>query len=180
MVVAAHLPPSAVGERSCPVAPFCLSWFATVTYGIRFDGRTSAEDLRQALHGVYNVPLELIYAGPYEELNAYPGPDPVALITPAGGPFGHELSGGDRLREMTKASELELAQAICRVARTRALVDEGGHAPDYWFLVAADGSYGRVFTDPESDELTVLYAMEPISGEPDLPVVPPPDWSRTW
>jgi hypothetical protein len=151
-----------------------------MTYGIYFDGRASAAALRQALHTVYNVPLELIYVGPYEELNAHPGPDPVALITPAGGQFAYELSGGERLHELTKATELEVAQAICRVAGTRALVDEGGPAPDYWFLVAADGSYGRVLTDPDSDELTVLYAMEPIAGEPGLPVVPPPDWARTW
>ncbi|MEV4709434.1 hypothetical protein [Actinoplanes sp. NPDC049316] len=151
-----------------------------MTYGIYFDGRASAEDLRQALHTVYNLPTNLVYVGPYERLNAYPGPDPVALITPAGGTFSHELSGGERLHELTEATELELAQAVCRVARTRALVDEGSQAPDYWFLVAADGSYGRVFTDPDSDELTVLYAMEPISGEPELRVVPPPDWARTW
>ena len=96
------------------------------------------------------------------------------------GQFGNEFSAGEKLRELTRASELELAQAICRVARTRALLDDGSPAPDYWFLVATDGSYGRVQTDPESDELTILYALEPITGEPDLPVVPPPDWARPW
>ncbi|MBM2619001.1 hypothetical protein JIG36_25930 [Actinoplanes sp. LDG1-06] len=151
-----------------------------MTYGIYFDSRTSAEALRQALHTVYNVPLDLVYAGPYEELNDHPGPDPIALITPVDGEFGHELSAGDKLRTLTEASELELAQAICRTARTRALLDDGGPAPDYWFLVAADGSYGRVQTDPDSEDLTILYALEPIAGEPDLPVVPPPDWARTW
>jgi hypothetical protein len=118
--------------------------------------------------------------GPYEELNGRPGPDPVALIIPAEGQFGHEFSAGDKLRELAKASELELARAICRVGRTRALLDDGSPVPDYWFLVAEDGSYGRVQTDPDSDELAVLYALEPITGEPDLPVVPPPDWARTW
>jgi hypothetical protein len=151
-----------------------------MTYGIYFDSTTSAEALRQALHGVYNVPLELVYTRPYEELNDHPGPGPVALITPADGQFGCELSAGDKLHELTKASELELARAICRVARTRALLDDGSPAPDYWFLVAADGSYGRVQTDPDSEDLTVLYALQPIAGEPDLPVVPPPDWARTW
>ena len=151
-----------------------------MTYGIYFDRRVSAAALREALHAVYGVPLELIYAGAHERLNEYPGPDPIALITPAEGQFGHEFSAGDQLRELTKATALELAQAICRVARTRALLDEGGPAPDYWFLVAADGSYGRVQTDPDRDDLTILYALEPIPGEPDLPVVPPPDWARTW
>jgi hypothetical protein len=151
-----------------------------MTYGIYFDSRASAEALRQALHTVYGVPLDLVYVGFHEGLNDYHGPDPVVLITPAGGQFPHELSAGESLRELTEASELELAQAICRVARTRALLDDGSPAPDYWFLVAADGSYGRVQTDPDSDELAVLYALEPISGEPDLPVEPPPDWARTW
>jgi len=151
-----------------------------MTYGIYFDSRTPAEALRQALHTVYNVPLDLVYAGPHEGLNDYPGPDPVALITPTGGQFAHEFSAGDQLQKLTRATELELAQAICRVARTRALLDDGSAAPDYWLLVTADGSYGHVQTDPDSDELTILYALEPISGEPDLPVVPPPGWARTW
>src|SRR4051794_10969642 len=151
-----------------------------MTYGIYFDRRTPAEVLRQALHAVYGVPLELIYAGPYQGLNDYPGPDPAVLITPTEGQFGHELSAGEKLQTLTKASELELAQAICRVAGTRALLDDGSPAPDYWLLVAADGSHGRVQTDPDSDELTILYALEPIAGEPALRVVPPPDWAQTW
>ena len=122
----------------------------------------------------------MVYAGPHEQLNDHPGPDPIALITPADGQFGHEFSAGDKLRELTKASGLELAQAICRVAHTRALLDDGSPAPDNRYLVAADGSYGRVQTDPDSDDPTILYALEPIIGEPDLPVVPPPDWARTW
>ncbi|MGK5680618.1 hypothetical protein [Actinoplanes sp. URMC 104] len=151
-----------------------------MTYGIYFDSRTPAEALRQALNTVYGVPLELVYAGPYEGLKDHPGPDPVALITPAGGQFGHEFSAGDKLHQLTKASELELARALCRAARSRALLDDGSPSPDYWFLVAADGSYGRIQADPDSDELAVLYALEPITGEPDLPVVPPPDWAKTW
>jgi hypothetical protein len=152
-----------------------------MTYGIYFDGRAcSAEALRQALYTVYNVPLDLVYVGSREGLNDYPGPDPVALITPAGGQFAHEFSAGGRLHDLTNATELELAQAICRVAPARALVDDGSPAPDYWFLVTTDGSYGRVQTDPDSDDLTILYALEPITGERDLPVMPPPDWARSW
>ena len=151
-----------------------------MTYGIYFDSGAPAEALRQALHTVYNVPPELVYAGSHDGLNDYSGPNPLALITPAGGQFGHEFSAGDKLQELTKATELELAQALCRVARTRALLDDGSPAPDYWYLVTADGSYGRVQTDPDNDDLTILYALEPISGAPDLPIVPPPDWARTW
>jgi hypothetical protein len=152
-----------------------------MNYGIYFDSDTAAEALRQALHTLYNVPPSLVYVGPYDELNAHPGPDPVALITPTGGQFGHELSAGDKLAELTgHTTELALAEAICRVAGSRALLDDGSPAPDYWFLVTTDGSHGRVQTDPDAEGLTVLYALEPIPGQPDLPVVPPPDWARTW
>jgi hypothetical protein len=148
-----------------------------MTYGIYFDSDTSAEALREALGTVYNIAPSLVYVGPQDGLNDHPGPDPVALITPAGGQFGHELSAGERLAELTGATELELARAICRVVPSRALLDDGSAAPDYWLLVAADGSYGRVQTDPDGDGLTVLYALEPIAGQPDLPVVPPPNWA---
>jgi hypothetical protein len=151
-----------------------------MTYGIYFDSDTPAEALRQALHAVYNIAPSLVYVGPYDGLSDYAGADPVALITPVGGQFGHELSAGERLAELTGATELELAQALCRVAGTRALLDDGSAAPDYWFLVTADGSYGRVQTDPDIESLTILHALEPIAGQPDLPVVPPPDWARTW
>ncbi|MBU2663434.1 hypothetical protein KOI35_07940 [Actinoplanes bogorensis] len=151
-----------------------------MSYGIYFDSTTPAEALRQALHTLYNVAPEFVYVGPYEQLNSYGGPDPIVLITPVDGPFGHELQAGDKLQELTRATPLELAQAVCRIARSRALVDEGSPAPDYWFLVAADGSFGRVMTDPDNEDLTILYALEPISGEPGLKVVPPPDWAKTW
>jgi hypothetical protein len=151
-----------------------------MTYGIYFDSATSAESLREALHAVFGIAPSLVYVGPYERLSDHPGPDPVALIVPAEGQFGHELSAGDRLAELTGENELELARSVCRVARCRALVDDGSPAPDYWFLVAADGSYGRVETDPDADGLTVRHALEPIPGAPDIAVQPPPDWARTW
>ena len=141
-----------------------------MTYGIYFDSAASAEALRQALQTVYDVPAELVYVGPAEQLNSHPGPDPIVLITPADGPFGHELSAGEKLRDLTRATELELAEAICRVARTRALIDDGSVVPDYWILVTADGSHGRVLTDPDRDDLTIRYALEPIAGAPELPV----------
>jgi hypothetical protein len=150
-------------------------------YGIYFDNRAPAEALRQALSSVYGIVPSLVYVGTYEGLNTHPGPDPVALITPTGsGQFPLELSAGDRLAEMTGASEIQLAQELCKACRTRALVDDGSVAPDYWILVAPDGSYGHVQTDPDSDDLVVLHAFEPIAGEPDLSVVPPPDWAKTW
>ena len=93
-------------------------------------------------------PLDLVYTGPADALNDHPGPDPIALITPTGGPFGHELSAGDKLQELTKATELELAEALCKAAGSRALLDDGSPAPDCWWLVTRDGSYGRVQTDP--------------------------------
>jgi hypothetical protein len=148
---------------------------------VYFDSDTPAEALRRALHSVYGIPPARVYVGPFEGLRDYSGPDLVATITPAGGQFGHELSAGEGLADLVHAaSELELAQALCRAAGTRALVDDGTRAPDYWILVARDGSHGRVHGDPDSDGLDVLYAFEPIAGEPDLPIEPPPGWAKTW
>ncbi|MDY7090493.1 MAG: hypothetical protein SYR96_36065 [Actinomycetota bacterium] len=151
-----------------------------MTYGIYFDNRVSTDELRQALESVYAVPAALVCTGRHEMLTSHPGPDPIALITPADGPFGHEFGAGAALAEHTGATPLELARAICRATGARALIDDGSPAPDYWFLVAADGSFGRVMTDPDNDNLTILYALEPIPGEPGLKVVPPPDWAKTW
>jgi hypothetical protein len=151
-----------------------------MSYGIYFDSAIPPEALRQALHSVYGIPPEQVYVGPYEDLGNHQGPPPVVIITTADGDFGNELSGGERLAEVAGATELELARTLARTVVGRALVDDGGPAPDYWFLVARDGSYGRVQTDPDSDHLTILYALERISGEPDLQVVPPPDWAKTW
>jgi hypothetical protein len=151
-----------------------------MSYGIYFDSRTPPEALRQALQTAYEIPEELVYVGPHEELKDGPDPAPVAIIIPAGGDFGQELSGGERLAELTGATELDLARTLARTAGSRALVDDGGPAPDYWFLVTRDGTYGRVMTDPDNESLTILYALEPIPGEPDLAVVPPSDWAKTW
>ena len=151
-----------------------------MSYGIYFDSATPPEALRQALQTIYGISPEQVYVGPRGGLTSHPGPKPVATITSVGGQFGYELSGGDKLAELTQATELDLARALARATGSRALVDEGGPAPDYWFLVAGDGSHGRVFTDPDAEGLTVLYAFEPIAGEPDLPVLPPPDWAKTW
>ena len=58
--------------------------------------------------------------------------------------------------------------------RIRGYLD-GTAEPGSWILVAADGSRGRVRTDPAAHGLIVLYAVEPIAGAPDLPVGPPPE-----
>lgn len=153
-----------------------------MSYGIYFDSDTGDERLRQALHSVYGVDPALVYVGPADQLNAHPGPDPIVLITRTaeGGQFAVELAAGETLASVTRASEFEVARALCRAADTRALISDDSPAPDYWILVTRDGSYGRVFTDPDADGLVILHAFEPIAGEPDLPVVPPPDWARTW
>lgn len=148
-----------------------------MNYGIYFDSSTSVDALRETLRARYGVTPDLVYAGPIDRLNAYPGPDPLVLITPTDGEFGQELSAGDRFHDVTRAGELDLAVVLCKAAGTRALVDDGTLAPDYWILVTRDGSYGRVLTDSDGAGLTVVHACEPITGEPQLPVVSPPDWA---
>jgi hypothetical protein len=145
-----------------------------VRYVIYLHGGTPAEALRQALHSVYGVPpsaVSLGHPGPADP----PGPEAAVVITRAGGEFSHELRAGDRLADLTHATQLELAQALCRATGTRALVDDGTPTPHSWILVTADGSRGRVHTDPDADGRTVLYAFEPIAGAPDLPVAHRPN-----
>jgi hypothetical protein len=132
-----------------------------VRYVIYLHGGTPAEALRQALHSVYGVPPSAVSLG-------CSGPDAVVVIAPVGGQFSHELRAGDDLADLTHATQLELAQALCRTTGTRALVDDGTPGADSWILVTADGSRGRVRTDPDVDGLVVLYAVEPIAGAPDL------------
>ena len=123
------------------------------------------------MHAVYRIGPALLYVGPADDVRTHDGPDPIVIITPpaAGSAFGCKFSAGDTFAAIAAASELDAARELCQAANTRALVDDGSAAPDYWFLVTRDGSSGRVFTDPEADGLFVVHAFEPIPGEPDLP-----------
>ncbi|TNH26942.1 hypothetical protein FHG89_19720 [Micromonospora orduensis] len=97
--------------------------------------------------------------------------------------FGWVLAGDAALADATGQGERELAVALARTFGVRALVDDGGSYPDRWVLVSTDGSSGRVLTDEDAasdGHLRVVHALEPISGEPQLAVVPPPDWARDW
>ncbi|MCZ7429517.1 hypothetical protein O7607_27535 [Micromonospora sp. WMMA1949] len=107
------------------------------------------------------------------------------MLTPPDGDegFGWILTGDTELAAATGLREHDLAVALARAVGVRALVDDGGIHPDRWVLVSADGSSGRVLTDPDAaadGDLRIVHALEPISGEPQLAVVPPPDWARDW
>jgi hypothetical protein len=104
-----------------------------------------------------------------------------ATVVPTGS-FGWEFSAGAELAAVTGETELGFGRNLCRAVNTRAPVNDATVYPDYWFLISADGSYGRVMTDPaaDGDELRIMHALEPITGEPDLPVVPVPEWARDW
>jgi hypothetical protein len=64
------------------------------------------------------------------------------------------------------------------VTGTRAiLVAKGTRNEVLWVLVAADGSSGMVVLDSadlEEGVFTVVGAVKPISGAPELPIVEPP------
>lgn len=156
-----------------------------MSYNIYFENDVPSELLRSALHEQFGMQPTKVYIGRLEDLAASGGPRPAVLITPPeqGEEFGWVLSGGDELAASTGMSELELARNLARATNTRAIVDDGTRYPNYWFLIARDGSYGRVLTNADADDdghLRIVHAMEPISGEPDLPVVPLPDWAKDW
>jgi ADP-ribose pyrophosphatase YjhB (NUDIX family) len=143
------------------------------SYGIYFESDAPLQllaDVLRAEHGAEHMAV-----GDLDQLPVG-GPKPAAWLNPSAstGPFGCELSGGDELYQLAGQSELALATELCRRVGTRALVSDESPSGSSWFLVARDGSYGRVrIHDEDDDPLAgqVRYALEPIAGEPDLPVV---------
>ncbi|EWM63802.1 MULTISPECIES: hypothetical protein [unclassified Micromonospora] len=153
-------------------------------YWIHFEAELPADALRRFLLTEYGVAPESVYVGRVED-RAVDDPRPVAMLTPpdADEGFGWILTGDTELAAATDHGERDLAVTLAREFGVRALVDDGGIHPDRWVLVSVDGSSGRVLTDEDAaadGDLRIVHALEPISGEPQLAVVPPPDWARDW
>ncbi|MEU8207578.1 hypothetical protein AB0B85_00100 [Micromonospora sp. NPDC049044] len=153
-----------------------------MVYQIQFEGEIRAAELRRFLADNYGIAPAAIYVGRIADRSA-DDPRPVAMFTPPEDDeeFGWVLIGDTELADATGLGERELAVALARAFRIRALVDDGSFYPDRWLLVSTDGSTGRVRTDEDAaadGNLRILYALEPIRGEPQLAVVPPRDWSR--
>ena len=153
-------------------------------YRIHFDAELPADALRRFLLTEYGIAPETVYVGRIED-RAVDDPRPVAMLTPPDGDerFGWILTGDAELATATGLRERDLAVTLARAFGVRALVDEGSVHPDRWVLVSVDGSSGRVLTDPDAaadGDLRIVHALEPISGEPQLAVVPPREWARDW
>lgn len=153
-------------------------------YQIRFERELSADALRRCLSEDFGIPPDAVYVGRTED-RAVDGPRPVAMLNPPdeGEGFGWILTGDAELADATGQGERELAATLARTFGVRALVDDGSIHPDRWLLVSIDGSSGRVITDEDAaadGDLRIVHALEPISGEPQLAVVSPPDWARDW
>ncbi|MCO1617932.1 hypothetical protein ACGFKZ_08280 [Micromonospora tulbaghiae] len=153
-------------------------------YRIHFDAELPADALRAFLLLQYGVAPEAVYVGRIED-RAVDDPRPVAMLNPPDQDkgFGWILTGDTELADATGLREHDFAVTLTRAFGVRALVDDGGIHPDRWVLVSADGSSGRVLTDCDAaadGDLRIVHALEPISGEPQLVVVPPPDWARDW
>ncbi len=153
-------------------------------YRIHFDAELPADALRAFLSTEYGIAPKTVYVGRVED-RAVDDPRPVAMLSPPDGDegFGWVLTGDTELAAATGHGERDLAVTLARAFGVRALVDDGGIHPDRWVLVSADGSSGRVLTDSDTaadGDLQIVHALEPISGEPQLAVVPPPEWARDW
>ena len=158
-----------------------------MSYEINFASETSAVAVRDAVVARYGVDPGLIYVGPLDELGAYPGPDPLAMVTWEADPanqFDCVLGSGAELERASGGqSELDMAVDLCRELGTRALVDDGGFDSECWFLVTADGWRGRVIVDEDAlddGNLVIAYAFQPVPSEPELPVREPPYWQVGW
>ncbi|MFF5180676.1 hypothetical protein ACFY2Q_21830 [Micromonospora sp. NPDC000316] len=151
-------------------------------YQIHFEAELPADALRRHLQQDYGIAPEAVYVGRIED-RAVEDPRPVAMFTPPDEDeeFGWILTGDAELADATGRNERDLAISLARTFGVRALVDDGSVYPDRWLLVSSDGSSGRVMTDEDAaadGNLRIVYALEPISGEPQLAVVPPPEWAR--
>ncbi|MEU8220394.1 hypothetical protein AB0C47_32025 [Micromonospora taraxaci] len=150
-----------------------------VVYQIQFEKEIPAAALRQFLQDSYGIAPGEVYVGRIAD-RSVDDPRPVAMFTPPDHDeeFGWVLIGDTELADATGQDEVELAVALSRAFRVRALVDDGSLYPDRWRLVSTDGSSGLVLTDEDAaaeGSLRIVHALEPISGEPDLTVVPPLD-----
>ncbi|WP_406070331.1 hypothetical protein [Micromonospora sp. NBC_01638] len=153
-------------------------------YQIHFQGELPADALRRFLSEEFGVSPDAVYVGRIED-RAVDDPRPVAMLNPPDNDeeFGWILTGDTELADATGQGERELAATLARTFGVRALADYGSIYPDRWVLVSTDGSSGRVLTDEDAaadGHLRVVHALEPISGEPQLVVVPPPDSARDW
>ncbi|MGC4892919.1 hypothetical protein [Micromonospora sp. DT31] len=153
-------------------------------YQIRFERELPADALRRFFQREYSIAPDTVHVGRAAD-RTVDDARPVAMLTPPDTDegFGWILTGDTDLADATGQAERDLAVAIARAFGVRALVDDGGIHPDRWLLVSADGSSGRVLTDADAaadGDLRIVHALEPIDGEPQLAVVPPPEWARDW
>ncbi|MGC4880398.1 hypothetical protein ACLQ26_29505 [Micromonospora sp. DT43] len=153
-------------------------------YQIHFEKELPVAGLRRFLSEEYRISPDAVYVGRIEDRTVN-DPRPVAMLNPPDGDeaFGWILTGDTELADATGQGEREVAAALARTFGVRALVDDGTIHPDRWLLVSTDGSSGRVVTDEDAaadGDLRIVHALEPIDGEPQLAVVPPPDWARDW
>ncbi|MET8280295.1 hypothetical protein [Micromonospora sp. NPDC005174] len=153
-------------------------------YQIHFERELPAAALRRLLSEEYGISPDGVYVGRIVDREV-DDPRPVAMLNPPDDDeeFGWILTGDTELADATGQGERELAAALAKTFGVRALVDDGSIHPDRWLLVSTDGSSGRVVTDEDAaadGDLRIVHALESISGEPQLAVVPPPDWARDW
>ncbi|RQX00054.1 hypothetical protein DLJ59_22780 [Micromonospora inaquosa] len=153
-------------------------------YQIHFEQEVPAGALCRFLTEGYGISPDAVYVGRVED-RAVDDPRPVAMLSAPleDEEFGWILTGDTDLADAIGQGERELAVTLARTFGVRALVDDGSIYPSRWLLVGTDGSSGRVLIDEDAaadGHLRVVHALEPISGEPHLAVVPPPDWARDW
>jgi len=136
-------------------------------YEIRFDDEVHAAGLYRILGQRFGIAPAAIYVGRLED-RPITADRPVVVVTPPEDDegFGWILTGDAELAEQTQLTELELAKILATGLGVRALVDDGTRHPDRWYLVARDGSYGRVITNEDSadeGDLRIQHALEPIT-----------------
>jgi hypothetical protein len=151
-----------------------------VRYEIRFDAPVPADALQRILAEDFTIPPARVYVGALDD-RPIDGEPPVAIAAPPEGQqrFGWVLTGDTDLATATGMTERDLACHLSRRLGLRSLIDDGTADPDRWLLATPEGGCGTVIVDEDAavdGDLAITHAVEPITGAPELSVVPERRW----
>lgn len=146
-------------------------------YTIVFIEPVDLGDLAAAAADAFAIPRDQIEVWDGSDFAATVVEPVIAQVAIGSGPGAHaEFVGFDKFAEYAGEPEL-LAVAVELATRVKRRAVFGPESAEEfrWTLVAADGSHGEVVLDGDrldDGAISIIGAVEPISGAPELPRVP--------
>jgi hypothetical protein len=146
-------------------------------YTIVFIEPVELDALAAAVADAFAIPREQIELWDGDHFAAPVSGPVIAQVALASGPGYAEFVGFDAFAAHAGNPELLAVAAALATRVKRRVVFGPSSAEDYrWTLVAADGSHGTVVPDSgqlDKGAISILGAVEPIAGAPDLPLLTP-------